>query len=248
MEDAGDNLANYLARRRPRSPSARCPTMSRHNNMADMIEQHTQQDGHKIWGFVMYRTTYSSDEQWARFLERLDVETTRRFEDDNGLDVLENRRATIMDDEAQFNNMDSHAIRKHFSAWICQAYSQEQGLDIQDRGLPTGRSPRYRFAIQIDDESLASILEDLDDSFESYEKKSRGWVKFIDKNWFPEEDSDSDSPARSQYEAIEGVVEKDVGWMKQNWRVVHTGLYQYASDLNYWPTAYRRPPEFAISP
>lgn len=45
--------------------------MSWENNAADLIERQVQQDGHRTWGFVIYRTTYDNDADWTEFLQRL---------------------------------------------------------------------------------------------------------------------------------------------------------------------------------
>jgi hypothetical protein len=58
-------------RRRIKSPSQRNPDMSWHLNPADQIECQLREDGHRIWGFVIYRTTYDSDVDWAELLRRL---------------------------------------------------------------------------------------------------------------------------------------------------------------------------------
>jgi hypothetical protein len=57
--------------RRPRrviSPSRRQPERSWHFNHADRIERQLQEDGHRRWGFVIYRTTYGNDEEWGELL------------------------------------------------------------------------------------------------------------------------------------------------------------------------------------
>jgi cytochrome c-type biogenesis protein CcmH/NrfG len=53
---------------RIRNPSHRNPAMETESNKADKLELHLQQDNHKIWGWVIYRCTYSSDRDWEEFL------------------------------------------------------------------------------------------------------------------------------------------------------------------------------------
>jgi hypothetical protein len=50
-------------------------------NNADNIERQLQEDGHKIWGWVIYRCTYKSNEEWASFMDRLRyyIESTLRY-------------------------------------------------------------------------------------------------------------------------------------------------------------------------
>jgi cytochrome c-type biogenesis protein CcmH/NrfG len=56
---------------RIRNPSHRNPAMETESNKADKLELHLQQDNHKIWGWVIYRCTYSSDKDWDEFILRL---------------------------------------------------------------------------------------------------------------------------------------------------------------------------------
>jgi hypothetical protein len=51
MDDFSVRKRNYTAP----DPSPRNPRISRHNN-ADRIEQQMQADGHRTWGYAIYRT------------------------------------------------------------------------------------------------------------------------------------------------------------------------------------------------
>lgn len=88
----------------------------RRNNTADRIEKQLQRDGHRTWGFVVYRTTYDSDDDWKEFLRRLRVQ----IEDQigwhcNGADILDLKSWTII--EAQdLDGADSHEVRQRFLA------------------------------------------------------------------------------------------------------------------------------------
>ena len=74
-------------RRRPTSPSLRQPEFSRYFNHADLIERQLQEDNHRTWGFVIYRTMYNSDEDWAEFLKRLRFRMEENFDIFNGRDI-----------------------------------------------------------------------------------------------------------------------------------------------------------------
>ena len=56
---------------KPQSPSRRQPDTEWYFNEADMIERQMQADGHRIWGYVIYRTSYSSEDDWTDFRRRL---------------------------------------------------------------------------------------------------------------------------------------------------------------------------------
>lgn len=53
--------------RRPKSPSRRQPHRSWYFNEADVLERQMQEYGHRTWGYVIYRTTYASDDDCAEF-------------------------------------------------------------------------------------------------------------------------------------------------------------------------------------
>src|SRR4051812_15144314 len=51
--------------------SPRIPNRSAQFNNADQIEQYLHEDGHRAWGFVIYRCTYESNTAWEEFMRRL---------------------------------------------------------------------------------------------------------------------------------------------------------------------------------
>lgn len=118
-----------------------------------------------------------------------------------------------------------------------------------------GASPRYRFALQVDKESLRSIVDD-DNRSDGVEKLKSAWVRLVDAEWeqdpaeglranlgegrvlfmaFP---SDKDN---WEYPAIEGITTRSVGWMKIRYQSAQDETYANAGDLNWWVTAYCRP-------
>jgi hypothetical protein len=101
--------AGFLARIRDRAqrvkdPSQCTPDRETAFNNADNIERQLQEDGHKIWGWVIYRCTYKSNEEWVLFMVRLRyyIDSTLRY--DNALD-----------------DAYSSAVRQHFMQWAATA-------------------------------------------------------------------------------------------------------------------------------
>ena len=87
------DLAWYYSMRdrmRPDSPSSRTPKVSWHDNVAEKIDHQLKEDDHQVWGFVIYRSTYSenNDADWNEFLRRLRLTMEQSFADNNGADVL----------------------------------------------------------------------------------------------------------------------------------------------------------------
>ena len=88
-----------LARRRgpERVAQEACDTQQHHEgvvvdiaglNLADLLERYLQDDGHQTWGFMIYRSTYSSDANWAGFLQRLRSGMEDAFNCYNSRDML----------------------------------------------------------------------------------------------------------------------------------------------------------------
>jgi hypothetical protein len=211
-------------------------------NTADQLETCLKADGHRTWGFVIYRSTYNSDADWAAFLGHLRSEMESVFDFYNGRDMLEKFTLTVFEDRSLFDGASTNAIRQHFLQWSATAYRTEQQPD-QDSLTPIkvtiGRSPRYIYAIQVDSESLDSIVKELPLPYPS--AMAKDWVKLIDKSWYlgrSEEGSDMLYPD----EPIEGVTEPDVGWMRVKPIAAMTSLYERLRSPNIWNDSYRRPP------
>jgi hypothetical protein len=229
-------------RRRIRSPSQRNPDMSWQNNAADQIERQLQEDGHRSWGFVIYRTTYDSDADWAEFLRRLRFQMEDIFDYYNGRDILEKFALTVLEDRLAFDRASIDTIRRHFQEWSSTAYVTEQQQDKEgseaDTDVRIGRSPRYRFAVQVDSEALHSVVHDAPAPPEIDTTKN-GWVKLIDKSWY----LGRGEGRNTLLEPIEGMTQEDVGWMKVLYRDVMTECYVKCRSPNNWTLNYRRPPQ-----
>lgn len=107
-ERAAENAA-FLERLRSRikSPSLRNPYQSWHTKTADLIERQLQQDGHRTWGFVIYRTTYDNDADWAEFLRRLRAEMEQVFDHRGGRDILDVFSLAVVEDREKLDGADS---------------------------------------------------------------------------------------------------------------------------------------------
>ncbi|KAK4495337.1 hypothetical protein PRZ48_013668 [Zasmidium cellare] len=72
----------------PAVRSRRRPDQATVFNDCDNIERQMQEDEHKIWGWVIYRSDYSSEEDWQEFLRRFrnGIEDSLGF--CGGLDML----------------------------------------------------------------------------------------------------------------------------------------------------------------
>ena len=115
------------------------------------------------------------------------------------------------------------------------------------RPTPTGRSARYDFCVQVDKASLHSVVHDAP-APPAPDATRTGWVKLINKHWVPMEQDPLARPGwqfPSSYESIEGVTERDVGWMKVSYWKVMMEYYYEGEGLNGWRSDYCRPPAVA---
>lgn len=238
-----DNAWFQNLQSRIQNPSSRNPNLSWESNTADLIERQLQEDGHQTWGFVIYRTTYASDAEWAEFLRRLRFQMDDTFEYIGGRDILDKFVLKIFEDQGLFDNVSTDTIRRHFQQWSSAAYRTEQQHPEHDRSssssrVQLGRSPRYHFAVQVDAEALHSIVHDAPAPPE-LDVTKKGWVKLIDKSWYLGRSEGRERPL----EPIEGVTEPDVGWVKVAYQNVMTDWYTMCRSANNWGLNYRRPPQ-----
>jgi hypothetical protein len=249
---------------RPVDTSPRTPnTISTHFNAADNIERQLRVDGHRIWGFVVYRCTYTSDSAWELFIQRINASIRKAMDLYNGHDLLEEGcfKLTVIADASMLDGASTQAVREHFTEWCARMVHEEQGsreeIESRRKEAPPwdSRMPlRYRFCIQVDEASLQSVISE----------EGGGWVKLIKGDWesreatrqqqqphetgpkvmaedegeFTDDDEDDE-----EYPAIEGCTEEDVGWMKVQLRSVMPDFYVNLRDPNAWHTEYRRPPD-----
>lgn len=122
---------------RVKNPSQRTPDRETKHNDADDVERQLAEDGHKIWGWVIYRCTYESDEDWKQFMNRLYFYVHDNLKEDNALDMLESLNYHVFEDRA-FDGAHPSTIREHFRQWTLTAPQQEQGTEAK-------RSQRYNY-------------------------------------------------------------------------------------------------------
>ncbi|KAG9957895.1 hypothetical protein KCU61_g8808, partial [Aureobasidium melanogenum] len=136
---------------RVKNPSKRKPDEETDSNTADIIERQLQQDGHKVWGWVIYRCTYKSDKDWQDFMQRFHYFIRDILESHNGLDMLESLDCHVFEDKS-FEGASPATIRQHFKQWAETAPEREQD------GVPAMQSQRYNFCIHVDEDAVQSII------------------------------------------------------------------------------------------
>jgi hypothetical protein len=119
----------------------------------NVIDRYMILDKHRVWGWVIFRCTYDSDEDWDKFMDYMRRALRKALERNGGLDLLDSCSITVIEDEETLDDASTAFVREEFKKWCCSAPQQEQGTG------PT-RSQRYQFYIQIEEESLHSVLHE----------------------------------------------------------------------------------------
>ena len=201
------------------------------------ITQYLEEDGHRIWGYVIYRCSYGSQSDWDMVINLLRDQLREGLTLINDLKRLEDCKFTIIDNKTELDGAPTAFVREKFKQWCIDAPQREQG-----QGKSPGRSLRYHYCIYLDDECIDSIKHNSMLTGRA-ERDNRGFVKLIDKGWEDyTDDLDVAAGEVENYPPIEGCVLEDIGWMRVDWRQVLTHMAMYLRDTSSWGREYRRPP------
>lgn len=232
MVSSFDQFKEY----RPHTPSPRTPRYSTHHNNADNVESYLQEDGHQTWGFVIYRCSYESDDDWDQFMKRLRYRTRCSVEAESGLDMMDSLSMTVFEDRSLFDGASTSNVREHFKQWAATAPQLEQGTG-------PALSQRYRYCVQVDAVALKSVIHDAP-APPAIDVSSKGFVNLIWLDWDP---SSPEARGEETGEPIEGCIVHDVGWMRVAYQDLMVGMYYFLRDYSDWYHEYRRPPIVAHS-
>lgn len=222
------------------APSRRTPNFSTGLNTADHIERYLQEDGHNTWGFVIYRCTYDSDDEWNEFMDRLRYRIRQTLEFYNGLDLMESLGLNVIEDREKLDDVEASVLPEHFKTWAESAPQREQG-SAQASETQVWGSQRYLYCMLVDAEALESVVHWVEAPPAS-DTRIEGFVKIVSRYWEPYGARDRDPP----HEPIEGCTEDDVGWMMVDYSDVVV-FYRLLYHRNSWYIVYKRPPNVACA-
>ncbi|KAL2837938.1 hypothetical protein BJY01DRAFT_220346 [Aspergillus pseudoustus] len=220
----------------------------------DIIDGSLHEDGHRAWGFVIYRCAYDSDSDWGAFMRRLLADTEEDVYCDTGeQDLLNNLAITVFEDRDAFDRATAATVREHFRKWAATAPQREQGTSyIQPPGHGFS-SQRYRYCLQVGREELESVLRPdqvLSSLYFSF-------VRLVDTYWEPnvgpaldlEEEyqrlraeSEGNTWIYDTDEPVEGCRDWNVGWMRINFSGAMVDPYAALREDYQWDVVYCRPP------
>jgi hypothetical protein len=209
---------------------------------------------HEFWGWIVYRCTYSSDSEWAKFKEKLEADSRKSLVHYAATEAMIKQHVwTFVEDRERLENATKSNVRQIFNEWVNSPEAAAEQPNARLRPSET-RMARYRYCIHVDQTSLRSVLDD-----------SRDWhLNLIDRGWIPEEEQSDDGDLEDDYDydadlteeeredirlaaiwpEIEGCTEEEVGWCKAS-RGVIVDRYLIHCDQGNWDMWYTRPPELA---
>ncbi|KAK8123115.1 hypothetical protein PG984_011785 [Apiospora sp. TS-2023a] len=249
--------------------SPRTPNVDHENsNQANNVRMHLRADGHRVWGFVLYRCTYASDTDWESCIQRIHASVRENMDYYNGQDLIEEGcfQLTVISDASTLDGASTHTVRQHFNEWCGRMVQEEQGppeeTQRRKQKPPTWFTDwevpvRYNFCIQVDEDSLRS-----------FDSEWNPWVKLIKRDWKPREKEPSQfvpgpgwimeirgryndveydefhtEEDDEEYPPIEGCTDEDVGWAKVRLLGLMPAMYVKLRNPNIWSIQYYRPPD-----
>jgi hypothetical protein len=83
------------------------------------LQKWLNEDGHRVWGFVIYRCTYGDDAAWEECLRRLTLATRLSMHYYEALYLLDDKKdyrfvQTVFQDAAKFDGASTQVVRRHF--------------------------------------------------------------------------------------------------------------------------------------
>jgi hypothetical protein len=209
----------------------------------DRIEQYLRGMKHTTWGFVIYRSTYTSDNEFASFIASIRTSVSASIVDDGAetSPTAQQLSWKIIEDQSRLDGASKAEVRRLFDEW-CR--STELAAEQPEALHPVAESQnaRYRFCVQIDKASLDSFKTDRD-----------LWVNLIMRRWpyGPDEDENANDDDQEEdeeeeeddgLEKIEGSTEEDVGWCKVRTISLQPSCFSNLCGPNAWYLVYQRPP------
>ncbi|KAK4209934.1 hypothetical protein QBC37DRAFT_429560 [Rhypophila decipiens] len=114
------------------------------------------------WGFVIIRTTYSSEAKWPEFLAIVNDGIRSWFlrpqNEARWYDLYDRHVMTVLQDAATLSDANLALTARVFTDWITspEAQAEREGTKICDRFM---FSPRYHFYIHADEATVEQVLD-----------------------------------------------------------------------------------------
>ncbi|KAL1608928.1 hypothetical protein SLS59_002120 [Nothophoma quercina] len=132
------------------------------------------------YGFKIYRTDYSDETKWHRFMTYLNAQTQARMEEENLVHEIPNIDWAV-ESLPELARASEEEIRRRFVEW---ADSGDEPID---------NSARFRACIVVDHDCLidvnavAELLEEEDETLDEFDDDGLAWVRLLSRD--PDEGS-----------------------------------------------------------
>ncbi|KAF2224011.1 hypothetical protein BDZ85DRAFT_95913 [Elsinoe ampelina] len=203
---------------------------------AEYAREIVEEEG--VWGFIIYRCSYKSDDEWSRFLKILNdhVRESLEADDEDYLDLMDTLDWAIQE-KPELEGASKELVRRRFHEWA----SKHSELS----------SPRANFCVMVDQDCIDATLAA--PAPPEYDSENKAFVYIIDKNWRQkyfdgsyEDKVDRAAEGERQaadegFDPLDGCRMDDVGWMKLAISHVAPRAFSILDDPG-WEGVYRRPP------
>ncbi|KAM7212854.1 hypothetical protein V8F06_011752 [Rhypophila decipiens] len=133
-----------------------------HPTLAETLSDQLTKYRLRQWGFVLIRTTYSSEANWAEFLaiinDSIKVWPFRAENEAHWHDLYDKHVMTVLEDAKTLSGANLSLTARVFTDWINspEAQAEREGTKISERSM---YSPRYHFYIHADEATVQQVLD-----------------------------------------------------------------------------------------
>lgn len=222
----------------PFSSTSRLNNNIDRNNEGQILKRQLQDTGQQNWGFVIYRCTYGDDKSWDRFVNIVNERVRTSMDFYGTLELMENLDWGIQDDPAVLDGASKEVVRQHFRKWAAAAAAASAD-DGQSEGKKSLFVPRFTYCIQVDAESLKSVVEDGPQP-PAPDLEPVAYVNLIDA------DSTIDEGEGDEEGIEDSTQHNDGGWMKVAVDGLAPRAYSLLGESGGWETCYVPLPDIAV--
>jgi hypothetical protein len=137
----------------------------------------------KRWGFVIFRTDYSSDTDWTKFMELYRIcpqHVLKAYGPQRAALISSHEQMWWMDDRAKYENASLDTLYKHYHAW----------LESLDPGTRISNYPQNYMFLVVDAEVMERIRETDMESLAGLPLEQYPFVKVFDGEGLSSSDHD----------------------------------------------------------
>lgn len=214
------------------------------HNSITKIEEALLDQSQKI-GWVIYRTTYSDDAKWDRFVQLFQnfIRTKVAYDYDTEAH-LQHVAWPIKEDRQVFNKATTTELRKHFVTWRdLDAVTAENGgaFKSDDDRIRRLSHPLYEYFIHVDEDAMESVLAQGENKL-----VGNGWVNVVQADWPPNDKDDLEEIlTETGNPLIDGMDTWQVGFERVEAEYLYPSYFLQTAIVG-GPSQYTRPPALAV--